>query len=228
MTSQAVEAYPRQSARRWLPFAVVVGLFVAANVAVGVVGALAPEPHGHWTGHLSAATIDIGMIVVVVVGAALAWRYLGGAVVKLLAGAALATVLVGLVNEAVGNLRVARSIWRTVWGDDEVGQFGPAFSGFDSGHDLAASGDLVVVLGGVAFALVLGFSRRVGVLAAGAGVIFSFIPPPFIIPACGVVFVLAALVRPRKERSGSSSGGKADLPVATSPRRRVGHDGAGW
>jgi hypothetical protein len=176
---------------------VVVGLFVAANVAVGVVGALAPEPRGHWTGHLSAATIDIGMIVVVVVGAALAWRYLGGVVVKLLAGAALATVLVGLIIEAVGNLRVARSIWRTVWGDDEVGQFGPAFSGFDSGHDLAASGDLVVVLGGVAFALVLGFSRRVGVLAAGAGVIFSFIPPPFIIPACGVVFVLAVLLRPR-------------------------------
>jgi hypothetical protein len=197
MTSQVVEAYPGLSARRWVPFAVVVGLFVAANVAVGVVGALAPEPHGHWAGHLTNAAIDIGMIVVVVVGAALAWRHLGHLVVKLFAGAALATVLVGLVVMTVGNLRVAQSIWRTPYGDEEVDQIGSAFSGFDSGHDLQGTGDLVVLLGGLAFALVLGFSRRVGVLAAVAGVIFSFIPPPFIIPGCGVVFVLAVLLRPR-------------------------------
>ena len=53
MASQPVEAYPRLSARRWVPFAVVVGLFVAP---VGVVvEALAPESHGHWFGHLASA-----------------------------------------------------------------------------------------------------------------------------------------------------------------------------
>jgi hypothetical protein len=124
-------------------------------------------------------------------------RHFGHLVVKLLAGAALGTVIVGLVLEAVGNLRVARSIWRTPYGDEEVGQFGSAFSGFDSGHDLAAAGDLGVVFGGVAFALVLGVSRRAGVVAAVVGVVLSFIPPPFIIPACGVVFLLAYLLRPR-------------------------------
>jgi hypothetical protein len=54
-----------------------------------------------------------------------------------------------------------------------------------------------VVLGGVAFALVLGVPRRAGVVAAVVGVVLSFIPPPWIIPACGVVFLLAYLLRPR-------------------------------
>jgi hypothetical protein len=197
MISQPIDVYPRQGVGRWVPFAHVVGLFVAANIAVGVTGALAPGPDGHWSGHLSSATIAIGMIVVVVVGATLAWRHLGHLVVKLFAAAALATVMVGLVLESVGNLRVARSIWRTPYGDEEVGRVGSSFSGFDSGHDLAATGDLVVVLGGLAFVLILGFSRRVRLAGALAGFVFTFIPPPFIIPACGVVFLLAALVRPR-------------------------------
>jgi hypothetical protein len=196
MTNQPIDVYPRRG--RWVPFAVLVGLFVVANVAVGVTGALAPTPHGHWTGHLTNAAIEIGMLAVVVVGAALVWRRLGHLVVKLLAGAALGTVIVGLVLEAVGNLRVAHSIWRTPYGDEEVGQVGSAFSGFDSGHSVAATGDLVVVLGGVVFALVLGFSRRVKPLAAVAGTVLSFIPPPFILPACGVVFLLAYQLRPRE------------------------------
>jgi hypothetical protein len=194
MSSQPVEAYPRLSARRWVPFAVLVGLFVAP---VGeVVGALAPEPHGHWSGHLGSAAADIGVIVVVVVGAALAWRHFGHLVVKLLACGALATVVVGLVVMTAGNLRVARSIWRTSYGDEEVAQIGSGFSGFDSGHDLAGTGGSVVLLGGVAFALVLGFSRRVGVVAALAGVVLSFIPA-WLIPGLGVVFLLAVLLRPR-------------------------------
>jgi hypothetical protein len=197
MTGQPIAAYPRQRVRRWVPFALVVGLFVAANVAVGVTGSLVPEPHGHWSGHVANATIDIGMIVVAVVGATLAWRRLGNLWVRLVAVATLAVVTLGLLLEAAGNLRVAHSIWRTPYGDEEVGRIGSGFSGFDSGHDLAATGDLVVLLGGVAFALVLGFSRRVRLAAALAAVVLSFIPPPFILPACGVVFLLAALLRPR-------------------------------
>jgi hypothetical protein len=174
----------------------VVGLYVAANLAAEVVPALAPEPHGHWSGHLGNAAVDIGVIVTVVVGAAFAWHHFGHLVVKLLASGALATVVAGLVIATAGNLRVARSIWRTPYGDDEVGQFGSAFAGFDSGHTIVGNGETLVVLGGVAFALVLGFSRRVGVVAALAGVVLSFIPP-WLIPACGVVFLLAVLLRPR-------------------------------
>jgi hypothetical protein len=97
------------------------------------------------------------MIVVVVVGATLAWRHLGHLVVEMFAGAALAMVLAGLVVMTAGNLRVAQSIWRTPYGDEEVDQIGSAFSGFDSGHDLQGTGDLVVLLGGVAFALFSAF-----------------------------------------------------------------------
>jgi hypothetical protein len=197
MTSQPIAAYRLQRVRRWVPFALVVGLFVAANVAARLTGSLVPEPHGHWTGHVANAAIDIGMIVVAVVGATLAWLRLGNLWVRLVAVATLAVVTLGLLLEAAGNLRVAHSIWRTPYGDEEAGRIASGFSGFDSGHDLAAAGDLVVLLGGVAFALVLGFSRRVRLAAALAAVVLSFIPPPFIIPAFGVVFLLAALLRPR-------------------------------
>jgi len=197
MTSQPIAAYPQERVRRWVPFALVVGLFVAANVAVGVTESLVPEPHGHWSGHVGNATIDIGMIVVVVVGATLAWRRLGNLWVRLVAVATLAVVTLGLLLEAAGNLRVAHSIWGTPYGDEEVERIGSGFGGFDSGHDLAGTGDFVVLLGGVAFALVLGFSRRVGLVAALAAVVLSFIPPPFLLPAWGVAFLLAVLLRPR-------------------------------
>ena len=209
MTSQPIAAYPWQRVRRWVPFALVVGLFVAANVALRVTGSLVPEPHGHWTGHVDNATIDIGMIVVVVVGATLVWRRLGSLRVRLVSVATLAVVTLGLLLEAAGNLRVAGSIWGTPYGDEEVDRIGSGFSGFDSGHDLAGTGDLVVLLGGVAFALVLGFSRRVRLVAALAAVVLSFIPPPFLLPACGVVFLLAVLLRPRP--------GKVDIRARVMP-----------
>ena len=209
MTSQPTAAYPRQRVRCWVPFAVVVGLFAAAIVAVGVTRSLVPQPHGHWTAHVANATIDIGMIVVVVVGATLAWRPLGTLWVRLVAVATLAVVTLGLALEAAGNLRVAGSIWRTPYGDEEAGRIGSVFSGFDSGHDVAAAGDLVVLLGGVAFALVLGFSRRVRLAGALAAVVLSFIPPPFLLPACGVVFLLAVLLRPRP--------GKVDIRARVMP-----------
>jgi hypothetical protein len=183
-----------------VPFAVFVGAFVATGVAAGMVQSLAPEPHGHWSGHLADAANDIGTIVVIAVGAALAWRALGDLGVKLLAYGALALVVLGLVMMTTGNLRVARSIWRTRWGDDEVGQFGSAYSGFESGHDLVDSGGLWVVIGGAAFALVLGFSRRVGVAAAVAGGIFAVIIPPWLFTGIAVMILLAVLLRPRPLR----------------------------
>jgi hypothetical protein len=142
---------------------------------------------------------DIGAIVGVVVGAALAWRPLGHLAVKLPAYGALATVVVGIAMIAAGNLRVARSIWRTPNGDEELGQF-ESLSGFVSGHDLVDSGGLWVVLGGAAFAIVLGVSRRVGVAAAVAGGFFAVIIPPWLFTGIAVLFLLAVLLRPRPLR----------------------------
>jgi hypothetical protein len=93
-----------------MPLTLLLVLFIAAQVAVGIAGAIAPKPRGHWTGHLTNATIDAAMLTVVVAGAALAWRRLGQRLALLVAVVALAVVTVGLVVEVVGNLRVAHSI----------------------------------------------------------------------------------------------------------------------
>jgi hypothetical protein len=164
-----------------------------------VVQARIPEPHGHWSGHLSDAMNQIGTIVVVVVGAVLAWRPLGDLRVKLLAYGALALVVLGIAMIAAGNIRVARSIWRTPNGDEELGQF-ESLSGFTSGHDLVESGGLWLLIGGAVFALVLGVSRRVGVAAAVAGGFFAVIIPPWLFTGIAVVILLAILLRPRPLR----------------------------
>jgi hypothetical protein len=185
-----------QGTRRWTPSALVVGLFIAAIVVVSVVGAVAPQPHGHWTGHLTNATIDAGMLVVVLVGAALAWPRLGQGWMRLLTAVALAIVVIGLIVEIVGNMRVSHVIWQTPYGDDSVGTYASGLPGFESGHTLQGNGDILVLVGGIAFAILLGVSRRVGEGAAIAGVVLSVIPPPFIIPAFGVAVLLAWLLRP--------------------------------
>jgi hypothetical protein len=205
MDGQTIEA-----ARRWTPSAVVVGLFIAAILVVSLVGSLAPQPYGHWTGHLTNATIDMAMLAIVQVGAVLAWRRLGQRLVKMLAAAALAIVIIGLIIEVIGNMRVAHTIWQTPYGDDSAGAYASGLNGYDSGHTLEGDGDQIVLVGGVAFAAVLGFSRRVGPGAALAGGVLSFIPPPFIIPAFGVMFLLAWLLRP-------TSQGKKSRPQSTIP-----------
>jgi len=193
-----------QGARRWTLSALVVGLFIAASVVVSVVGTIAPQPHGHWTGHLTNATIEAGMLVVVLVGAALAWPRLGQRLIRLLTAVTLAIVVIGLFVEIVGNMRVAHVIWQTPYGDDSVVAYAsslPGYSSYNSGHALERNGDGLVLVGGIAFAVVLGISRRVGPGAAIAGVVLSIIPPPFIIPAFGVAFLLAWLLRPMSRRT---------------------------
>ncbi len=193
-----------EGARRWTLSALVVGLFIAASVVVSVVGTIAPQPHGHWTGHLTNATIEAGMLVVVLVGAALAWPRLGQRLIRLLTAVTLAIVVIGLFVEIVGNMRVAHVIWQTPYGDDSVVAYAsslPGYSSYNSGHALESNGDGLVLVGGIAFAVVLGISRRVGPGAAIAGVVLSIIPPPFIIPAFGVAFLLAWLLRPMSRRT---------------------------
>jgi hypothetical protein len=196
-----MDGHQMQGAQRWTPSALVVGLFIVAVVVVSLVGTLAPQPHGHWTGHLTNATIDVGMLVVVLVGTALAWPRLGQWLIRLLVAATLAIVVTGLLVEIVGNMRVSHVIWQTPYGDDSVNAYASGLPGYDSGHTLEGDGDQLVLVGGIAFAIVLGVSRRVGPGAAIAGVVLSVIPPPFIIPAFGVAFLLAWLLRPMSRRT---------------------------
>jgi hypothetical protein len=211
-----MDGHLMQAARRWTPSVLVVSLFIAAIVAVFLVGTLAPQPRGHWTDHLTNATIDASMLVIVLVGTALTWRRLGQRPVIFLAAAALAIVLIGLLVEVVGNMRVAHVIWQTPYGDDSVDAYASGLPGYDSGHTLAGNGDLLVLVGGIAFATVLGVSRRVGTGVALGGAALSIIPPPFIIPAFGVTFLLAWLLRPMSHHGNRVCG----LPINEAKVRR--------
>jgi hypothetical protein len=171
--------------RRWAPF----GLFLVAPVVGVLVDLLVSGPRGHWSGHVGSGAAAAGQLLAVVTGAVLARRRLNVLLVVLLA-----VVAVGLVLEVVGNQRVAASIWQTSYGDEQAAAIGPSFEGFESGHALAGTGDMLVVLGGLAFAVALGAFRRVGPGVAVAGVVLSLFPP-WILPAVGVVLLLAFLVR---------------------------------
>jgi hypothetical protein len=218
-----MDGHLMQAARRWTPSALVVGLFIAAIAVVFLVGTRAPQPHGHWTDHLTNATIDASMLVIVLVGVALTWRRLGQRPVILFAAAALAIVVIGLMVEVVGNMRVAHVIWQTPYTDDSVDAYASGLPGYRSGHTLEGIGDLLVLVGGVAFATVLGVSRRVGPGAAVGGAALAIIPPPFIIPAFGVTFLLAWLLRPmsrRRKQSGRSTTPTKQEGGDTAPSRR--------
>jgi hypothetical protein len=122
----------------------------------------------------------------------------------------LTIVAVGLVLEVIGNQRVAASIWQTSYGDEEAAAIGPGFEGFESGHALAGTGDMLVVLGGLAFALALGALRRVGPGVAVAGVVLSLFPP-WILPAVGTVLLLTFLLR------GPRQAVRSEAPSVTPP-----------
>jgi hypothetical protein len=190
-----------QQWRRWAPF----GLFLVAPAVGAVADLLVSGPRGHWSGHLGSGAAAAGQLLAVVAGAVLARRQLNVLLVVLLA-----VVAVGLVLEVVGNQRVAASIWQTSYGDEEAAAVGPSFEGFESGHALAGTGDTLVVVGGLAFAVAVGAFRRVGLGAAVAGVVLALFPP-WILPAVGTVLLLAFLLRgPRQEV-------RSDAPSVTPP-----------
>lgn len=110
--------------------------------------------------------------------------------------AAFTVVAVGIATQAYGDAQVASSIWATT-GDPGFGD------GYEVGHDTSAFGDLLVVVGGLGFAIAAGATRRIRpALAVLAGVL-TVIPPPFFWPAVGVLFVmlhnLTTDQRPRNE-----------------------------
>jgi hypothetical protein len=76
------------------------------------------------------------------------------------------------------------------------GLVGLAYPGFESGHALAGTGDMLVWLGGLAFTATLVLLRRIPTGVAVAGVVLCLLPP-WILPGVGVVFVLAYLLARR-------------------------------
>jgi hypothetical protein len=189
----AVRAEPRQW-WRWSTF----GLLLVAPVAATITQGLAPTPHGHWSGHLGNVAISAGQLLALVGAATLvvARHGLGGRRLTVFALVVLAVVAAGLVIQVIGNQRVAASIWQTDYGDEDVGLVGLAYPGFESGHALAGTGDMLVWLGGLAFTATLGLLRRIPTGVAVAGFALSLLPP-WMLPGVGVLFVLAYLLARR-------------------------------
>jgi hypothetical protein len=94
-----------------------------------------------------------------------------------------AVVESGIALQVIGDYQVADSIWRT--------SGNPGFGdGYTEGHDRSELGDLLVSVGGLAFAITAGIAQRVpGTLAVVAGVMV-IIPPPWVWPAAGVLVLI--------------------------------------
>ena len=162
------------------------GLAAVPPIAAALTIALAPDPHGHWSEHLWSAYLDIAQLVLIValvaVLGARSRRSLRRVVSAMLL-LSVVTIAVGIAYQVVGNFQVAQSIWGTR-GDPGFGD------GYVEGHDRAATGDLLVVIGGVAFAFIVGITRRIPRLVAGVALLMVFIPPPWAWPAAGVLLIL--------------------------------------
>lgn len=165
----------------------VYGLAAVPPIVGVLVAWLAPQQHGHWTEHLTSVGLGSTQLLLVVgLVAMLGWGKL-----PVLSLISLVAVGVGIGFQLLGNLEVAQSIWRT--------SGNPGFGvGYEHGHDMASTGDGLVVIGGLAFALGLGLARRIPLGLVIVAAVMVIIPPPFIWPAAGVlVLVLYGLTSER-------------------------------
>ena len=152
-------------------------------VAAIVTTVMAPEPHGHWSEHLSGGAMKAAQLAILIVLVTM----LGWSKLRPLLLIAFAVIAAGIVFQVLGDYQVAHSIWRT------TGNPGSGV-GYAPGHDRAGFGDLLVLAGGVAFAVTAGVTRRVPAWLAVTGALTMIIPPPFLWPAIGtLVLVLYGL-----------------------------------
>lgn len=100
--------------------------------------------------------------------------------------APMAAVLLG----AVASAKIAHLIWDKNWNNENAGELGASLPGFEHWHELAEQADTAIMLGGIAFALAVLFSRRVGKVAPVLAIVLSLIPA-WIFPALGCSFLLA-------------------------------------
>lgn len=162
----------RRAGRAWL---LVAGVPLLAAVGVSM---YAPEPAGHWSEHLAGAALKAAQLVVLAGLAGVLFRRLPSALTSMVV-----LVLGGIALQSLGDWRVAEAIWRSP-GDPGFG------SGYESGHSLSGWGDLLVLAGGIAFAVVAVVVGRLRLGAALGVAALAVIPPPFLWPGVGVTVVL--------------------------------------
>ncbi len=169
-------------------------LVLVPVVAVDVIGQFAPRPRGHWSGHLlmvyGSLGVTIGLLLVAVVASRAGWARL-----------LLVPLAAGLLVGAVGNWRVATSIWATPYGDDDVrASLADDPEAFESGHDLAARSDPIVYVSGIVFVAAVGITRRPR-RSTLVGALVLAIMPPWILGGVGALFLFSrCAVEQRRDR----------------------------
>lgn len=168
-------------------------VFVIPPVSAIITNLLAPDPHGHWTEHLTSVGLKgMQLVLLIILLTMLGWQKLGIAL-----WISIAVIAIGIVYQVIGDYQVADSIWRTT---DDPG-FG---TGYISGHDTSAFGDLIVLVGGFAFVVIASVTRRVRAKFAVIAAVMLIIPPPFFWPAAGVLMLVVL---------GLTSGSRLRRPV---------------
>lgn len=154
-------------------------VFAIPPIVAVLTSLFAPEPHGHWTEHLTTVGLkSTQLVLLIVLLTMLGWKKLGG-----LLWISCAIIAFGIVNQVIGDYQVAHSIWRTT-GNPGYG------IGYADGHNTTGFGDLLVLIGGFAFAIIAGMKRKVSVKFAVLAVVMLIIPPPFFWPAAGVLMLV--------------------------------------
>lgn len=169
------EVFVRRS-RWWL------SIVVLPPLAAIILGVTAPDPSGHWVEHLTGAGLKATQMAVVTALVIV----IGPRRIPIALLIAIAVCVVGMFIQALGDYRVADVLWRT------PGE--PHLPGFDAAHELTMNGDTIVLVGGLAFAVLAGALRSITLRMMLLAVVMVVIPPPFFWPAMGVLVVLLANV----------------------------------
>lgn len=188
---------------RW-PYLVVVVAATASDVATQ----LLPAPRGHWSGHAMTAFLQLSVAVALVVACGVVRRF---GIALVLVG----VVVLGLGIAASGSWRVAESLWKTSYGDADVGEsvaLDP--TAFTSGHDTSSTGQTTVWVAGITFVVLAGALKKVPARTALIGGLLAILPP-WMFGGIGPLFVLtrAAVVQRRRERPPPRAGVGASAPV---------------
>ena len=164
-STNAPSATRRVLRTRW-PY--VLGLIPAMAGVIAL--ATAPDPHGHWSGHLGGVAVDWSGAVVLVIGAWVARRRLGWTVVIV------PVIVMGMMIAGTGDRRVANTIWQ-VPGENTIASQADDPADYVSGHDLDEQGGQVMQIAGLIFVLAVGVTGRVTRRAAVVATLFALAPP---------------------------------------------------
>lgn len=181
----------RGAAQRWWPVPAI--LLVALSVQ-GVFHRLAfGSPRGHAAGHLQSAGASffvMAMFAIIVWATPSSKRtwtvWLAGALLAL-----------SLAPAAIGNYQVVDALEGTNYSDGQATALIGTLPGLEEGHDLAERWMLLPAIAATLLAAALWRNKSISLGVAIAAAVFSFLFPPWMIPAFGVVIMAFATCRRR-------------------------------